>query len=129
VTPSETTVAEIEALMAAKASALVAKTPDALTTLIDPCFVYLNAAGRLFDKATYIATHCRSTRSHFVSQAVSELAVRRCGSIVVATMAIDDQIEIDGQTTRGRYLSTCVFTHQDGGWVWTAGHTAADTIA
>lgn len=116
---------EIRTALAAKAAALVERSADALGQLIDPGFVYLNAAGAVFDKAGYIDTYCISGRVAFQEQVIEALQVRAFDGFAVATMIVDDRFAVNGQPVARRYRSLAVFKRIADGWLWAAGQTAA----
>ena len=115
---------DIRELLAAKAAALVRRSAGDLERLIDPGFVYVNAAGRIFDKHGYIDTYCESGRVVFRRQEVADLQVSVFPGFAVATMQVDDAFEVDGATVERRLRSLGVFSHSDGHWLWAAGQTS-----
>lgn len=116
---------EIRVVLEAKAEALVARQAGHLDALLHDDFVYVNAGGRTFSKATYIEAYCTSGRVVFVHQGISDLTVKLINSFVVATFSINDELRIDGRAVRGRYRSLCVFSQSAGRWLWAAGQTMA----
>jgi hypothetical protein len=114
---------EIRLLLEAKAHALVARQGEDLAALIHSGFVYVNAGGRIFDKASYIEAYCTSGRVVFTQQRIADLVVRLVDDIALATLRIDDELRIDGNTVSGRYQSLCVFSHISGRWLWVGGQT------
>ena len=115
--------AEIGSMLLAKAEAIVARAGDKLEALIHPDFVYVNAAGRTFDKAGYIETYCTSGKIVFAEQRISELSVQEFPGVAVATFVAHDRFVIDGRTVEATYQSICVFTAGPKGWQWVAGQT------
>ena len=63
---------KIKELINRKARALVHRNCAALNEIIHPSFVYLNAGGRLFDKAGYIDAYCSSGSVVFLDQTLIE---------------------------------------------------------
>lgn len=114
---------QIHRVLEAKAEALVSRNAEALENLIHDDFTYLNAGGRIFDKASYIDTYSLSGSLLFVEQRFSDLAVKALGELAVATMSIADTFLIDGQNVGGRFKSLCVFCLSSGRWQWAAGQT------
>jgi uncharacterized protein (TIGR02246 family) len=114
---------EIQAVLAAKASALLRRSADDMAALLHPDFVYVTAGGYKLDKAEYIDVGCTSGKLVFRSQKVSELEVRQFGDCAVATMVLDDQFALDGREITATFRSLCVFTRKDGRWLWAAGQT------
>lgn len=115
--------AEIGALLLAKAEAITHRAADKLDALIHPDFVYVNAAGRTFDKAGYIDTYCTSGRIVFAEQRISGLTVQASPGVAEATFVAHDRFVIDGKTVDSTYQSMCVFTAGPQGWQWVAGQT------
>ena len=115
--------AEIGSVLLAKAEAIVARAGDKLDALIHPDFVYVNAAGRTFDKAGYIDTYCTSGKSVFAEQRISDLTVRASPGVAEATFVAHDRFMIDGKPVDATYQSMCVFTASPQGWQWIAGQT------
>jgi hypothetical protein len=114
---------EIRTVLAAKADALLRRSADDMAALLHPDFVYVTAGGYRFDKAGYIENGCTSGRLIFRSQKVSELDVRHLGDVAVATMVLDDHFALEGRDITATFKSLCVFTRQDGRWLWLAGQT------
>ena len=114
---------EIGNVLLAKAEAIVARAGEKLDLLIHPDFVYVNAAGRTFDKAGYIDTYCTSGKIVIAEQRISGLKVQRSRGVAEATFVAHDRFVIDGQTVEATYQSMCVFTAGPQGWQWIAGQT------
>ena len=114
---------EIGALLLAKAEAIVDRAADKLDALIHPDFVYVNAAGRSFDKAGYIDAYCTSGKMVFTEQRISNLTVQASPGLAEATFVSYDRFLIDGKTVDATYQSMCVFTAGPQGWQWVAGQT------
>ncbi|HLG49456.1 MAG TPA: nuclear transport factor 2 family protein [Reyranella sp.] len=115
--------AEIGGVLLAKAEAIVARAGDKLDALIHPDFVYVNAAGRTFDKAGYIDTYCTSGKIVIAEQRISDLRVEASPGLAEATFVAHDRFVVDGQTVEATYQSMCVFTSGSQGWQWIAGQT------
>ena len=114
---------EIGDVLVAKAEAIVNRDADELDALIHPDFVYVNAAGRSFDKAGYIDTYCTSGKILFAEQRIRELSVQNFPGVAVATFVAHDRFLIDGKAVDTTYQSMCVFTAGPQGWQWVAGQT------
>ena len=115
--------AEIGGVLLAKAEAIVARAGDKLDALIHPDFVYVNAAGRTFDKAGYIDTYCTSGKIVFAEQRISDLRVEASRGVAEATFVTHDRFMIDGKPVDATYQSMCVFAASPQGWQWIAGQT------
>ncbi len=100
---------QIRALLLAKADAIVRRAADRLDGLIHPDFVYVNAAGRTFDKAGYIETYCTSGKIAFEEQRFSNLSVQASPGDAEATFIAHDIFVVDGQRIAATYQSLCVF--------------------
>jgi hypothetical protein len=124
-----TAVDEVRLLLEAKAQALVARRAGDLDDLIHRDFVYINAAGRTFDKAGYIDTYCTSGKVAFNQQRFDNLVVRLVDDFALATLVIEDELNIGGRIVSGRYQSLCVFSHASGRWLWAAGQTMTAAAA
>ena len=120
-----TTLDNIRVLLEAKGEALVARQAGHLNALLHDDFVYVNAGGRTFDKASYVEVYCTSGRVVFSHQEIFNLTVKLIDGFVVATFSISDELRIDGRAVSGRYQSLCVFSQSAGRWLWTAGQTMA----
>ena len=114
---------EIGELLLAKAEAIVDRAAEKLDVLIHPDFVYVNAAGRTFDKAGYIDAYCTSGKMVFAEQRISNLTVQASPGLAEATFVSHDRFLIDGKTVDATYQSMCVFTAGPQGWQWIAGQT------
>lgn len=115
---------EIRALLEAKAEALVRRDAVAMAALLDPGFVYLNAGGRVLDKAAFIETYCVSGQVAFLSQQVTRLAIVPQDGFAIATLALRDVFRVQDRVIKGDYRSLCVFRTAGGSWQWVAGQTA-----
>jgi len=115
--------AQIREGLLAKADAIVRRAADRLDTLIHPDFIYVNAAGRSFDKAGYIDTYCTSGKIVFAEQRISQLSVQESRGVVEATFIAHDRFIVEGQTIEATYQSLCVFVASPQGWKWIAGQT------
>ena len=114
---------EIRLVLEAKAAALVARQASDLAALIHSEFTYVNARGRIFDKATYIETYCVSGKGVFIQQRFADLSVKVIDAAAIAIFAINDELRIDKRMVSGRYQSLCVFSKFSGRWLWAAGQT------
>jgi len=114
---------DIADVLLAKADAIVHRAAGTLDALIHPDFVYVNAAGRSFDKAGYIDTYCLSGKIVFAEQRISELSVQAFPGVAVATFVAHDRFLVDGETVDATYQSMCVFSGGPDGWQWVAGQT------
>lgn len=112
---------EIGELLLAKAEAIVQRAADKLDVLIHPDFVYVNAAGRTFDKAGYIDTYCISGKIVVAEQRISDLTVQASSGVAEATFVAHDRFLVDGKKIDATYQSMCVFTAGPQGWQWVAG--------
>jgi hypothetical protein len=116
--------AQIRDGLLAKADAIVHRAADRLDALIHPDFIYVNAAGRSFDKAGYIETYCASGKIVFAEQRISQLSVvQESQGVAEATFVAHDRFIVDGQTIEATYQSLCVFVASPQGWRWIAGQT------
>jgi hypothetical protein len=115
--------AEIGEVLLAKAEAVVKRAAGTLDALIHPDFVYVNAAGRSFDKAGYIDTYCTSGEIVIAEQRISALSVQDFPGTAVATFVAHDRFMVKGQTVDSTYQSLCVFIPGPEGWQWIAGQT------
>jgi len=114
---------EIADVLLIKAEAIVKRAAGALDVMIHPDFVYVNAAGRSFDKAGYIETYCTSGKIVFAEQRISNLTVQDFPGTAVATFVAHDRFVVDGQPVDSTYQSLCVFIPGPEGWQWIAGQT------
>jgi hypothetical protein len=116
--------AEIGKVLLAKADAIVGRAAGKLDALIHPDFIYVNAAGRSFDKEGYIETYCTSGKIVFAEQRISQLSVvQESKGVAEATFVAHDRFIMDGQTIEATYQSLCVFVASPQGWKWIAGQT------
>jgi ketosteroid isomerase-like protein len=115
----------VKALLAVKASALVARDAQALDQMIDAGFMYVNSRGNKFGKEEFIATYCRSGLIVFHEQKVEDVEVIDHGDFAIASMTIKDRFAYDGVLTDGRYRSLGVFRKVGDRWLWAAGQTSS----
>lgn len=114
---------EIRRILIAKADAIVRRSAADLSGLIHDDFVYLNASGRRFDKATYVATFCVSGEIVFSEQRIGDLQVTPFSGFAVATMILRDRFVVRGRDVSATYRSLAVFTKVGDRWLWAAGQT------
>jgi hypothetical protein len=107
----------------AKADALVRRATDELSALIDIDFVYVNARGVSFDKASYIEAYCVSGQVLFRRQIFRDIEVRYFPGFAIATLFVDDSLEVRGQIAQASHRSLCAFREFDNRWLWVAGQT------
>ena len=117
--------AEIEALFAARAEALVRGDAAYFRRLLADEFRYTNASGAVFDRAGYLAFYLESGRARWEWQEWDDLEVQVHGDVTVATCRLHDRATFDGEALDARFRSTQVFARRDGEWRYVAGHTSA----
>lgn len=117
--------AEIAALFAARADALVRGDTAYFRELLAGEFRYTNASGVVFDRAGYLAFYLQSGRARWQSQEWDDLDVQVHGSVAVATCRLHDRATFDGEPLDARFRSTQVFARRAGAWRYVAGHTSA----
>lgn len=117
--------AEIEALFAVRAAALVRADADYFRRLLEPAFVYTNASGAVFGREDYLAFYLESGRARWRSQEWAELEVRLAGGVAVATALLRDRAAFDGVSLDAHFRTTQVFVRRDGEWRYLAGHSSA----
>jgi len=117
---------EILRTLEAKTAALIRRDADALDALLDPGFTYVNAGGRVLDKAAFIETYCLSDQVVFLAQETADLRVTPHDGFAVATLALHDRFMVQGRIVEGDYRSLCVFRRAPLGWLWAAGQTMPD---
>ena len=120
---------EIQAVLTAKADALLRRSAHDMAGLLHPDFVYVNAGGYKLNKAQYVEHGCTSGRIVFRSQKVSELDIRQLGDIAVATMELDDQYVQEGREITATFKSLCVFKRMNDRWLWVAGQTMRPSLS
>ena len=120
-----TTEDEIRLVLDTKAAALIARQAARLDAVIHSDFLYVNAGGRIFDKAGYIEAYCTSGKVVFMQQRIADLTVKLIDSFAVAILSIHDELRIEQRMVCGHYRSLCVFSQTSGRWLWTAGQTMA----
>lgn len=116
---------EILRLLHLKASFLVGRSTLELEAILDPGFVYIDVAGRRFDRDGYLAAFCGPQGTRFLSQSFDDLQIRDHGPFVVATMNVHDTLDFEGRIESSIFRSLCVFGSNDSGWLWSAGQTSA----
>jgi ketosteroid isomerase-like protein len=115
--------AEIEAMLHAKAAALVARSAEAMAAVLDDPFVYVNAGGRRVEREGYLAAFSGVGPLHFVSQRISDLEVAGHDGLAIATMTLHDVIDAPGGRFDGTLRSLAVFRRTTHGWRWSGGQT------
>jgi hypothetical protein len=116
---------DIRRILTAKADAVVRRATNDLAALLHPDFIYVNAAGKTFDKAGYLETYSASGKVIFTEQRFSDLTVKEFAGFAVAALAVHDKFTTGGQDISATYRSLCVFSNDKGRWLWTAGQTMA----
>jgi len=117
--------AEIAALFAARAEALVRSDVAYFRRLLAGEFRYTNASGAVFGRAGYLAFYLESGRAKWRSQEWDELDVQVHGDVAIATCRLHDRATFDGQALDARFRTTQVFVRREGEWRYVAGHTSA----
>lgn len=115
--------AALEAMLQAKAAALVARSGEAMAALLDDSFVYVNATGRVVDKAGYLAAFSGDGPLRFISQRIDRLEVIDHGDMAIATMVLHDAFDTPDGHFEGSMRSMAVFRRTAQGWRWSAGQT------
>ena len=115
----------VEALLVAKADALVRQSTRDLEALIHPDFTYVNAGGVRFDKAGYVDFCCTSGKIVFSEQRFSDLEVKPFAGFAIATMTLHDRFSSRGRLVAATYRSLCVFSVSGEHCLWAAGQTMA----
>jgi ketosteroid isomerase-like protein len=113
----------IEAILRAKAAALVARSADAMAALLDRDFVYVNAGGRRVDAAGYLAAFTGDGPLRFQSQDISDLQVTEHEGFAIATMTLHDVFDTPQGHFDGHLRSMAVFRRTPQGWRWSGGQT------
>ena len=114
---------EIRRILTAKSDAVVRRATDDLAALLHPDFIYVNAGGEMFDKAGYLDTYSVSGKVVFTEQRFSGLEVKQFAGFAVATLTLHDKFTAGRRDVSATYRSLCVFSNDEGRWLWAAGQT------
>jgi hypothetical protein len=114
---------EIGRILKAKSDAVVRRATEDLAALLHPDFIYVNAGGKTFDKAGYLDTYSVSGKVVFTEQRFSGLEVNQFVGFAVATLTVHDKFTAGGRDVSATYRSLCVFSNDEGRWLWAAGQT------
>jgi hypothetical protein len=114
---------EIRRILKAKSDAVVRRATEDLAALLHPDFIYVNAGGKTFDKAGYLDTYSVSGKVVFTEQRFSGLEVNQFVGFAVATLTVHDKFTAGGRDVSATYRSLCVFSNDEGRWLWAAGQT------
>ncbi len=115
--------AAIEAVLNAKAAALVARSHADMAALLDDTFAYVNASGHRVDRDGYLAAFTGDGPLRFISQEISDLEVREFDGFAIATMTLHDVFHAPSGHFDGRMRSLAVLRHTPQGWRWSGGQT------
>jgi hypothetical protein len=125
VPPLDDLLPTIRQVLARKSAALVGKSSTAMLALIDPDFLYVNAAGEVYDRTGYVSEYCANPDLVFLGQDVMELTVRGSPECATAAMTLQDEFRYRGALTRKTYRSFAVFRRVAGEWRWAGGQTGS----
>jgi hypothetical protein len=114
---------EVRRILKAKSDAVVRRATEDLAALLHPDFIYVNAGGKTFDKAGYLDTYSVSGKVVFTEQRFSGLEVNQFVGFAVATLTVHDKFTAGGRDVSATYRSLCVFSNDEGRWLWAAGQT------
>ena len=114
---------QIRDVIVGKANALIRKDADHLAALLHPDFLYVNARGMSFDRASFIASFCLSTDLRFERQDVAKLQVNAFPGFAAAAMILHETFFFEAKTTSASYRSFCIFPNIAGRWYWAGGQT------
>ena len=77
----------------------------------------------MFDKAGYLDTYSVSGKVVFTEQRFSGLEVKQFAGFAVATLTLHDKFTAGRRDVSATYRSLCVFSNDEGRWLWAAGQT------
>lgn len=120
---------EMQALLDARAAALVRGDAAFFREFLADEFVYTNAGGTVFDKAGYIEFFLVSGDMRWRSQEIDDFRVRGHGDVAIVTCRLRDRAEFRGQAIDGRFRSTLVFRRRGDAWLCLAGHATEEPCA
>lgn len=111
---------EIDAVIAAarrRSAALVAGDATALGALLTDDFAYVNSAGHLLDRASYLRAYVTSGETRWIRQELDDFHVRVAGDVAVLICRVRDVASFEGEApTDTRARSTQVWRRTADGW-------------
>ena len=115
-----------EILAAARMRFAALSTRDArrLRRLLAPGFAYTNAAGKVFDRDSYILTYALDESVSWASQKFSEVCVAFSGETALLTAIIHDVARFGEYRLDARFRTTQIYRRSANGWIYLAGHTS-----
>jgi hypothetical protein len=114
---------ELIQLLNTRSTALVEGNLEFFEQILTDDFIYTNAGGKVFDKATYLEFFIKSGKMKWQTQELDDFNIRRYGNIAVIICRIYDQASYQGKEFEGYFRSTQVFVKQSDGWRYVAGQT------
>ncbi len=114
---------QITKLLERKANALMKRSKEELSDIIDVGFFYTNSQGTKFSKDEYIRL-CTIGELKFQQQQIKNLEVQDFGGFALATMNLHDSFIFSNQSFEGVFRSFCVFRKVNDRWLWAGGQTS-----
>lgn len=117
-----TTKEQIAKLLERKAQALVKRSAEDLSKIIDDRFIYFNSQGKKSSKAEYISL-CTIGDLKFQQQEINSLEVHDFDGFALATMILHDRFTFSSQSYEGVFRSFCAFRKVNNSRLWVGGQT------
>lgn len=112
------------AVLDARTNALVQGDKAILGNLFVDSFIYTNAQGRRFDKATYLELFVGSTDLVWQSQEASEVEIFVYDNVAVMSCLVHDIASYQGNAFDAYFRSTHTLMNNGGQWKFVASHTS-----
>lgn len=107
-----------------RSEALVSKDLEALSLLLHPNFVYVDASGQVLDREQYFDLYVRPEEVQWASQVIDAPVLADGGTVAVLTCLVHDVAHFGNQNLDETFRSTFTWIQTDRGWQCLAGHTS-----
>lgn len=107
-----------------RSQALVSKNIAALSALLHPSFVYVNASGQVLDREQYLDQYVRPDGVRWMSQDIAEPVVADGGPVAVLTCLVHDVARYFEHDLDETFRTTLTWVKVDQQWQCLAGHTS-----
>jgi hypothetical protein len=115
---------DLLATLDARTTALIQGNKAVLADLFIDSFIYSNAHGRVFDKATYLDLFVGSPDLVWQSQEASDVKILVYDNVAIISCMVHDNASYKGDAFDAYFRSTHTLLNNDGKWKFVASHTS-----
>ena len=103
--------------------ALARRDWDTVAAQLHRSFVYVNANGQRLDRDGYLA-FLTSGPVRWNAQTLEDVQIAGSGPANVLVARVVDDVVQEGVAARWEFVTTQAYVHENGSWLYLAGHTA-----